>query len=332
MIRVKRTLLALALTCVLTTVALAQAAAPVEISAHVDRASVGLGESVLMTVDVSYPPSGAIQLPSADKLDFAPFEVRDAAMAPQPASGGRKHVQYRIRLAAYETGKLTIPPLKVQYKAADGTSEEKQSSPIPLEVGTSAAPPSDKPAEIRDLKPLDDVPTPPWMIATAVGAGVLGIALVALLARFAMRRLRRRPAPPMLPHEKALAALQALLEERLPEQGQTRLHYDRLATILREYLAGRFDLPSLEHTTVELVALMRARQMDEWLCAEVRSVLDEADLVKFARQGVDKEKTVARVATVRSLVERTVPPPPPDAKSASQPAPPPAPRVANKEG
>lgn len=311
-------LLALLLLCLATRAAVGQTPSPVEISARVDRSSVGLGETVVLTVDVTYPPTGEIQLPPADKLDFAPFEVRDAVMTPLPASGGRKHARYTVRLAAYDTGKQTIPSMQVRYKAGDGTSQEAGSAPIALEVGAPAPTGTDKPGEIRDLKALDDVPTPPWMITTAIGAGVLALALLVGATKLVMRRLRRRPPAPLAPHDQALAALEQLLEARLVENGQWKAHYERLATILREYLAARFAIPFLEHTTAEVVGMMRARDLEEWLCTDVRTVLEEADLVKFARLQVATERATAQVQAARSIVERTIPPPPPPAGSRGQ--------------
>ena len=311
-------LLALLLVCLATRGVIAQAPSPVEISARVDRSSVGLGETVVLTVDVAYPLSGEIQLPPADKLDFAPFEVRDAVMTPLPTSGGRRHARYTVRMAAYDTGKQTIPSMKVRYKAGDGTSQEVDSASIALEVGASTPAETDKPGEIRDLKALDDVPTPTWMIATAMGAGVVALALVVLGSRLVLRRLRRKPPSPLAPHDRALAALQQLQDAHLVESGQLKAHHDRLATILREYLALRFDIPSLEHTTVEVVEMMRTRNLEEWLCTDVRKVLDEADLVKFARLQVTVEQASLQVQTTRSIVERTIPPPPPPAAGKGQ--------------
>lgn len=298
---------------------------PVRLTAHVNRLTAGLGETVVLTVDVAYPSDVEVQLPAADSLDFSPFEVRDAVMTPQPAVDGRKVARYTVRLAGYEPGKQTLRPLEVSYKLPDDATKIAASNPIEITVeraasvappasahapgapGASGAPP--KPADIRDIKAMDEIPTPAWVYAAIGGAALVVLAALGLAGRAMMRRLRRKTVVPTTPHGVALAALDQLVAENLPSQGRLKIHYDRLAEILRTYLSQRFDLPALEHTTAELMALMRGGAYDDALRADVRHVLDEADMVKFARLQVPVEKAFVGVHTVRSIVERTVPAP-----------------------
>lgn len=311
---------------------------PVRLTGHVDRATAALGETIVLTVDVAWPSDVEVQLPAADALDFSPFEVRDAVMTPQPSMDGRKVARYTVRLAAYETGKLTLRPLEVSYKLPDDATKTAASSPIEITVervasvaapapanaaatsGSNGAPP--KPADIRDIKAMDEIPTPAWVYAAIAGAGLAVMAALGLAGRALLRRFRRKTVVPTTPHGAALAALDQLVAENLPSQGRLKAHYDRLADILRAYLSRRFDLPALEHTTAELMALMRDGAYDDALRTDVRHVLDEADMVKFARLQVPVEKAFVGVHTVRTIVERTIPAPvqAADAKPAAESA------------
>jgi hypothetical protein len=283
---------------------------PVDVSAHLDKRTAQLGETVVLTVDVTWPRSLDVTLPAADKLDFAPFEVRDAVSTPLPEANGRKGVRYTARLAAYQTGKLTVPGLSIEYRV-DGKTATTKSAALPLEIQPAfTAGKNDPKDDIRDLKPMTEIPTPLWMYATAGAAGLAVVLLVGWGIRALVRRLGRKTPLPTTPHGIALLALDQLVAANLPAQGMLKQHYDRLAEILRNYLAQRFDLPVLEHTTAEVVAMMRARNFEEALRTDVRLVLDEADLVKFARLQVPLEKAFAQVHSVRTIVERTIPAPP----------------------
>lgn len=324
-----RALAAVLLALTLCGVSLAQSSAssPIEVSAHVDRSHVLLGETVVLTVDASYPPTLDVGLPSADKLNFSPFEVRDAVMTPLPLSGGRKHVRYTVRLAGDELGAQTVPSMSIDYKTADGTTHTAQSTPLQVEVVAAPPAPGEKADSLRDLKNLDTVPMPAWVYVAAGALGVLALLAIGALVRSLLRRRQRKHAPPLTPHEIALAALDRLLAANLPACGQLKAHYDTLASVLREYLAQRFDLPVLEHTTAEVVAMMRDRSFEEALRMDVRHVLDEADLVKFAKLQVPIERAYAQVAEVRAIVERTIPAPPSDGDGkpmSERPAQPPA--------
>jgi hypothetical protein len=237
-------------------------------------------------------------------------------------------VRYTVRLAAYDTGKQTIPAFEVSYKDGDKNVLQAKSSPLAIEIEPMKAAQAEdgQPRDIRDIKPMQEIPTPAWMYAAAGIVVLVVLALVALGMRALVRRMRYRKPVPTTPHGIALAALDQLVADNLPAQGQLKLHYDRLAEILRSYLAQRFGLPVLEHTTAEVVTMMRDRNFEETLRTEVRLVLDEADLVKFAKLQVPVEKAFVQVHVVRGVVERTIPAPPqegdgkPSAERTQQPA------------
>lgn len=300
--------------------AIALTESPVRLTSHIDRTAARLGETVVLTVDVTWPAALDVRLPSPDALDFSPLEVRDAVMTPQPVSEGRKAARYTVRLAGYEPGRRTVRPLEVSYKQPDDTTRTVGSPPLEVTIeraSTVPAPPAAAsgapapapaaPVEIRELKAMEDIPTPLWMTALVIGAGALVLAAGVLGTRALFRRLRRKAVVAMSPHAAALAALDRLLADNLPAQGRLKAHYDGLAEILRTYLSARFGLPALELTTAELVARMREERFDETLRADVRLVLDEADLVKFARLEVPIDKAFAQAHVVRTVVERTVP-------------------------
>lgn len=271
-------------------------ASDVTVTASVDRSKVELGQSIRMVADVSYDPRRDPHPPEAEKIALPPFEVLDAVATPMPEAGGRRVLRYTIRLVAWRTGRLTIPPLRV------GAA---RSAPIAVDVEKPPATKTDRPGEIRGLKPPTAIAVPPWVWA-------LGIAILAALAALlwkGIRRLarRRRPAPPPLPpHLQALRDLDALAAARLIAAGRLREHYERLADVLRAYLRGRFAMP-LELTTAELIAAMRAAGLEDALCAAVRGILDEADLVKFARLAPPAEHAEGQMLAVRALVQRTRP-------------------------
>lgn len=296
--------------------------APVQVSARLERPSVALGETALLTADVTWVQGTDVQPPAADALDFAPLEVRDAVMTPLPVSNGRKGVRYTVRLAGYEPGKVTVRGLEIAYKTADDQKKSVSAAPLELTIERAASVPAPspaaasatgaapaRPAEIRDLKPLQDVSMPVWVWAALAAGGLLAVLGVVALSRKLLRRSRQGRPVVTTPHGLALSAIDRLVAENLPTQGRLKEHYDRLAVILRTYLSQRFALPVLEHTTSEVVAMMRAASFDEALRADVRLVLDEADLVKFARLQVPTDKAFAQAHAVRTIVERTIPAP-----------------------
>jgi hypothetical protein len=85
-------------------------------------------------------------------------------------------------------------------------------------------------------------------------------------------------------HVIALRELEKLRDEKLWQKGETKQYYTRLTEIIRQYLANRFGVFSLELTTSEtLDALLETGFKKDGSYSKLKSLLTGADLVKFAK-------------------------------------------------
>lgn len=146
-----------------------------------------------------------------------------------------------------------------------------------------------------------------WAVAgvIALGAACAGAIAAALL------RSRARGAGPerVVPaHERALAALDALREERLADRGEWKAHFTALSLILREYIEGRFGLRAPRLTTEEFLREARRSALVAGAeSQELERFLRLSDLVKFANHTPAGGAADEAYATVRRFVERTAP-------------------------
>ncbi|HEV2083520.1 MAG TPA: hypothetical protein VGR09_00445, partial [Gemmatimonadales bacterium] len=81
----------------------------------------------------------------------------------------------------------------------------------------------------------------------------------------------------------ALDQLGGIERARWPEHGHVARHYEAIVDVLRGYLEATEQLPARERTTEELVWAIPPHLSDNGLRDEFRELLDQADLVKFAR-------------------------------------------------
>ncbi|MBK7480262.1 MAG: hypothetical protein IPI69_11465 [Bacteroidales bacterium] len=89
-------------------------------------------------------------------------------------------------------------------------------------------------------------------------------------------------------HVIAFRELELLRDEQLWQKGETKRYYTRLTEIIRQYLENRYGVNSLELTTSEtLEALLKTGFKKNELYKRLRSVLNQADLVKFAKYKPD---------------------------------------------
>lgn len=276
-----------------------------EVKTEVDKTKVEVGQPVRLTIDLLVPPSVELATTPADKLTFAPFEVRDAARTILPNEGDRQKIRYTFKLAPYEEGKLKVPPASFPYKSGDA-SQVATSKEVSVEVVRVPSAKDDKQGEIRDLKRAEASPVPP--ILYLAGAVALVFALLAL--RALVNRLRRGRTltvvaePPLPPFEHALRELARLERERLPEQDRHEEYYDRLTATVRTYLSWRYGVPMLERTSSEILSDVRRHEiLPAEQFTELKRILEEGDLVKFARFDPKSDTCDARLSAARQLLE-----------------------------
>ena len=129
--------------------------------------------------------------------------------------------------------------------------------------------------EFHDIAPpLDYSLLPPWLIFAGT---FLALTIVGLIIWLIAKR-RKRPQPPRLPRDRALEALERMLDQidRLnPYQFSIRV-----SDILRRYVTEQHGLPVTRQTSVEFLnALANAPQFS----SDEKSLLEEA--TRFVKGG-----------------------------------------------
>ena len=144
----------------------------------------------------------------------------------------------------------------------------------------------------NDIKPPVGVPLrfgefSGWL---ALGLGVAALLVVAiwLLMKYRGRiPLLGGSAPLLPPHVEAIRRLEALRNQKLPQNGRHKQYYSGITDILRTYLYRRFGIGAMEMTSAEIVAAIEtphaAGEVDDKRFDDLRRLLQTADLVKFAK-------------------------------------------------
>jgi len=102
---------------------------------------------------------------------------------------------------------------------------------------------------------------------------------------FEWKKEPERPA-----HEIAFTALDRLRESTLLAEGKIKDYYIELSEIVRLYLQKRYFKPILEMTTTETKAALAAEKIADTASIKISTLLDECDLVKFAKYLPDESE------------------------------------------
>lgn len=279
-----------------------------DVTLWVEGDSVTSGEPFILNIEGSTPAHRGIAFPSAEADSvFGGVEVLKRSKVYTRRVGGGyaiDSVSYTMKTSARDS--VRIPPVPIQVDVAVGTLtthtepytvwvRDRKESPSGL-FGVVAAHSS----------------------AATIGRWGLAIGMLLLLGGSAylwvVRRDRRghqleeastqaggHETEDVTSYEIALQQLRELRSHDLGSPEAVEAFYVGLANAVRTYLAGRLDIATRERTTGELITLLdRRSDVPSDAVEQCRTVLEQADLVKFAAVRPDAETAEEAVATVRA--------------------------------
>jgi hypothetical protein len=229
------------------------------------------------------------------------------------ASGSTTKVNIPILLLPNKPGrnKMTLPPIPIAVARASGELLTLCTSPheVTVDDPTSSTP---------DAKPRQN-PQPrhqleEWALAKqlTVGAAIGAVLAAAIALLVSWWRSRPRPVPPppppRPPWEVALEELYAVRHAGLAREARFAEHYDRVSDALRRYLGGRYGFDGLETTTPEMTSILRRVEPPVVELSAILQLLDECDLVKFARITPSIEDCLRILDQSEHIVRITIPP------------------------
>ena len=298
-------LLALIVVCALLRVESASAQSlPVGVGLTVEPDSVTVGDHFTITLSANHSPDYHVMFPRVP-AEWGEFEIRGQRALPTIDNGdGTLTSATEIEAVLFKPGTHATPSLSVSVRRPDGTVIYRPARPIDVTVD-SVLTPND--TEKRDIRPQADIPVPavwPWAAGGAATLGLLAVAGGLLWRRKFMGDTTPPPQPQIPPADAALTELDRIEALNLPAQGRFEEHYVLVSACLRRYIQGRFGIPALDLTTRQIKDMMSTRRSRGVDLRGFGQVLDESDLVKFARFLPMRDEAMAVVRQSRDLILR----------------------------
>ena len=279
--------------------AAAQAASGARVSYGI-RASadtVRIGDPFTLSIRVRAPVGATIEFPADPDSTTAvqPIDPRTVRTAMDTAALDQTAT---YRLAAWDVGRQ---PIVLGDVVVSGVGADRRIPITGASIFVQTVLPADSSLRVpKPARPIIDQTAPRWWL-WALGAAAA--ALLALLLWWWWSSRRRATTPPvedaLVVAEREFARIEAL---RLIEAGERGRHVALMVDVLRDYLAARYPAGPLSLTSSELT---RALHRDDTVPLERLSrLLDEADLIKFARRVVTGERATELGRETRALVRR----------------------------
>ena len=232
----------------------------------------------------------------------SPFEMRSRSQF--KVSSFKDSVYYKLQY--FGSSDTTLPPLPVYLVQGQDTTT-LYTNPIPIGFRSVLA--KDDEA-FRPLKPIYTFAAAWWPYIVAFL--LLCIAAYYLYGYFTKEEIQEESEAPKTftpsPFVNPLTELQNHIDRLERVHPQTREEfkdfYIELGDAIRRYFEDLHHIPAMESTSREILQKLRNRSIDQDLISVTRSVLQEADMVKFAKFTPSKEQAQRALQKAHNFLNR----------------------------
>ncbi len=256
-------------------------------NATMDSTRFLIGDQLNLTLRAKYPKGYLVGEPDLAPLanGEGPIELLDAQMGWDTIQGqGTMILEKTLRITAWDTGYYQIPVIRAPFRLRANV-DTLYTNAIPFEVKGIQV-------DTTQIAPIKSIVREEilWQDYLPYVYQILALIGVILLVNYFMRRARKVQnidIPNLDLRRPAYLVAQERLEElkRKPwlQEGAIKSYYTELVEILRRYLEQGYYLPTREATTSGIIRAIEQRLGSSWaFMDELRAILQEGDLVKFA--------------------------------------------------
>jgi len=274
-----------------------------KVTSEVDTTFIKIGDQLKFKVIVEVDSTDMVIFPEGQT--FSPLETVEAYATDTTRKKDRITLLKTYALTQFDSGSYKLPAQRIEINGKGFFTDSLQVNVATVAVDTLAQ-------QMYDIKPLIQVEKSNsnlWIILLII----LGILVVigALAYWFMLRKkpLTEEEQEALLPpYDRALMELKKLDNSKYLIQDEYKQYYSELTDIVRSYLEEDVNVSALESTTDELITKLEMMkdagelELDNDTIKQFKSILQTADLVKFA-----KSKPPTNVAKQdRNAVEQIV--------------------------
>ena len=283
--------------------------AQVKVEGTISSMEMLIGEQVAVTVTATAPDTATVRFPDETMLPTAVEFLGKIDNPTENLPGGmqrqsRSYV-FTSYAAVFDDTLLSIPPFTVTV-----SGQEYQTNELPLKVLTVDVDTTDW----KQFYGPRDVQDNPFEWADWAPTFWLSLVLLLLLAVLYYLYLRLRDNKPVisririikriLPHQKAMKAIEEIKAEHMVTAEDPKEYYTRLTDTLRQYIEERYGFSAMEMTSSEIIDRLTHAD-DPAMLTELRQLFETADLVKFAKWSTLINENDANLVSAIEFINQT---------------------------
>ncbi|MFK8289760.1 BatD family protein [Capnocytophaga canimorsus] len=278
-----------------------------QIKVEVNPTEIKIGEQIEFKISVeANQTEGNVIFPQGQT--FIPLEMVRASAVDTLLQQEKIRLMKTYYLTQFDSGSYTIPRQKIEVNSKSYYTDSLWVQVRNIPVDTLKQP-------LYDIKPIMGVEKSssfPYQFLFFV-FGWLAVLLISILLVLLRKKKRgfwfkKTPLPPF---EKAILGLKNLQNSKYLIESKHKEYYSELTDIVREYLEDEVRILAKESTTDELLGKIELLQesgklsLSSETITNLRSVLQTADLVKFAKNKPDDNTAENHRVVIEDVVKKT---------------------------
>tara|TARA_B100000575_G_scaffold291947_1_gene299045 strand:+ start:234 stop:1868 length:1635 start_codon:yes stop_codon:yes gene_type:complete len=275
-----------------------------ELNVAVDTTKMRIGEQINYTLKLKVDSTAQVIFP--EQGVFAPFEILEESQIDTIRAQNHYLFTKKYALIQFDSGAYWLPSQKVSVNGFAKFSDS-------LLIQVASVPVDTLKQKLFDIKPIVQVEQNFDALTQSLIFGLLVVLILIGLIYFFffVKKRREKRRKKLLPFERAIEELKALESITPYEQEEYKNYYSRLTDVVRRYLEDEAKITALESTTDELLIKLEALkksgklELERVTIKNLRSVLQTADLVKFALSTPEFGTTAKDRALVQGVVIET---------------------------
>ena len=279
--------------------------AQVKVESRISSMEMLIGQQVKVDVSVTCKPSAQVVFPQTADI---PQGIEFLGAIDNPDEKAADGLLLRSRsyvFTSFDDTLYYIPPMTVSVDGKDYKTNQLALKVLNVEIDT---------LHLDQYRPAHDIQQNPFLWADWSMPFWLSVLMLVLLAAAYYLYLRLRDNKPviaslrivkrLLPHQKAMKAIEDIKAEHIASSENPKEYYTRLTEALRRYIEERYGFSAMEMTSSEIIdRLMQSG--DQTMLDELRQLFQTADLVKFAKYSTLINENDANLVSAIDFINQT---------------------------
>lgn len=290
----------------------------IKVEAKLDSFAIELGDQVWLDLRIDQAKNAIVLFPDIKDTIIKGIDVIEKSHIDTQVIGERLLTSQKILITAFEDSIFKIPPFAFRFGRDTIYSNSLILSVKDVDVDSTLRAKIDTSQVLQIFDVKDPINTPftfkeffqRYYKIILIVLGVLliiGILIIYFVRKAANKPFIKLPEKPKEPaHLIALKALDELKAKKLWQADKVKAYYSELTEIIRQYLEDRFQIPTFERTSYELLESIKTDNiLDSDLFEKLKQTLSLADLAKFAKYKPLSDENDVCLKNSYHLVEKT---------------------------